>query len=92
MYATCYSMAYIVAMFTEPGAVPKNAVPIVATDDIEGGSGGRYCRPVNLSTLRKRDVCMKCAAFKPERAHHCSICDRCVVKVLKYHLVPHLVL
>jgi hypothetical protein len=25
--------------------------------------------------------CRKCRNFKPERAHHCSICGRCVVKM-----------
>ena len=69
-------------MTTDPGAVPKNAVPLTDSDDVESGTVGRYCRAVNLATLRKRDVCTKCAAFKPERAHHCTICNRCVVKVI----------
>ena len=25
-------------------------------------------------------VCKKCVAPKPPRAHHCSVCDRCVLK------------
>ncbi|CAN0448067.1 unnamed protein product, partial [Hapterophycus canaliculatus] len=28
-----------------------------------------------------RRFCRKCNAYKPVRAHHCSICRRCVVKV-----------
>jgi len=26
-------------------------------------------------------VCKKCFGFKPERCHHCSVCDRCVLKM-----------
>ncbi|CAN0403425.1 unnamed protein product, partial [Hapterophycus canaliculatus] len=25
--------------------------------------------------------CYKCDAFKPPRAHHCSLCQRCIVKM-----------
>ena len=28
-----------------------------------------------------RKLCRRCQAFKPARAHHCSICNRCVVKM-----------
>ncbi len=32
--------------------------------------------------LRKyRKFCKRCRAFKPIRAHHCSICGRCIVKM-----------
>jgi len=26
-------------------------------------------------------VCKKCLGFKPERTHHCSVCNRCVLKM-----------
>ena len=26
-------------------------------------------------------TCRRCRQFKPGRAHHCSICDRCVIKM-----------
>lgn len=25
--------------------------------------------------------CRRCQTFKPERAHHCSICQRCIIKM-----------
>lgn len=37
-----------------------------------GGSGIRR-RPTKL--------CRRCNAFKPDRAHHCSICKRCIIKM-----------
>lgn len=29
----------------------------------------------------KRRFCNKCEQYKPDRCHHCSICDRCVLKM-----------
>ena len=63
------------AMTTDPGAVPKEARPL-PTDDQE------YDPEVaaNRSTPYKK-YCRRCKAFKPTRAHHCSICQRCIVKM-----------
>lgn len=30
---------------------------------------------------RGRRMCRRCQAFKPPRAHHCSICNRCIIKM-----------
>ncbi|KAL9180025.1 hypothetical protein ACHAXT_007995 [Thalassiosira profunda] len=30
---------------------------------------------------RGRRMCRRCQAFKPPRAHHCSICKRCIIKM-----------
>ena len=54
------------AMLTDPGAVPLDAVPVPE----EG-------KP----DVCKYRTCKRCKAFKPSRAHHCSICNRCVVKM-----------
>lgn len=35
--------------------------------------------PVTIKKYRK--YCKRCKAFKPIRAHHCSICGRCVIKM-----------
>lgn len=48
-------------MFSNPGAVPRNA------------------RPLNPAHWDR--TCHKCNHFKPIRAHHCSICKRCIVKM-----------
>ena len=34
--------------------------------------------PVTVKKYRK--FCKRCKAFKPIRAHHCSICGRCIIK------------
>lgn len=30
---------------------------------------------------QKYRTCRRCRQFKPARAHHCSICERCVIKM-----------
>ncbi|CAM9444704.1 unnamed protein product [Ascophyllum nodosum] len=63
------------AMLTDPGAVSSSALPPASEVEAAGGSNGASI-PVN-----PRRFCRKCNAYKPVRAHHCSICRRCVVKM-----------
>jgi len=35
----------------------------------------------NTQQPRGRRMCRRCQAFKPPRAHHCSICKRCIIKM-----------
>ena len=44
-------------MTTDPGTVPKSAVPL----DYEVSD-----------TKNKYRICLKCDSFKPERTHHCE--------------------
>jgi len=30
---------------------------------------------------RGRRLCRRCNSFKPQRAHHCSVCKRCIIKM-----------
>jgi len=63
-------------MTTDPGSVPKNARPLI--DDEEE----RAYDPSRSKTGESfKKYCKRCKAFKPTRAHHCSICDRCIIKM-----------
>eukprot|EP00804_Cyclotella_cryptica_P013834 CCRYP_018171-RA/>CCRYP_018171-RA protein AED:0.08 eAED:0.08 QI:62/1/1/1/0.33/0.5/4/849/588 len=50
-----------------------------------GDGGGGPMNHVNSSPppppVRGRRMCRRCQAFKPPRAHHCSICKRCIIKM-----------
>jgi len=60
-------------MCTDPGAVPKDALPLL--DDVQESD------PEANDSSKFRKYCKRCQAFKPVRAHHCSICGRCIVKM-----------
>jgi len=64
------------AMTTNPGAVPPDATPL---PDPETGIT-ISAKDLNPTKLGRR-YCRRCTAFKPKRAHHCSICKRCIVKM-----------
>ncbi|XKL66173.1 hypothetical protein PGB90_009593 [Kerria lacca] len=62
-------ISHLRTMFTDPGAVPKgNACIDTFTPD-------------GLRNGQLVFKCPKCCSFKPERAHHCSVCQRCIRKM-----------
>lgn len=67
--ATLAACSHVKAMVTDPGAVPiGNATPA----------------NIQRLGLKENQVvykCSKCCSIKPDRAHHCSICQRCVRKM-----------
>ncbi|KAK0040692.1 palmitoyltransferase ZDHHC3 isoform X2 [Biomphalaria pfeifferi] len=69
----CFTMlavaSHLRAMFTDPGAVPK---------------GNATAEGIKSLGLKKGEVvykCPKCISIKPDRAHHCSVCQRCIRKM-----------
>ena len=65
--------AYFRAAGTNPGTAAKNtATPEDAV--IPDTDPDRLFKPA-------RRFCIKCSAFKPPRAHHCSICGACVMRM-----------
>ncbi|KAJ5611027.1 hypothetical protein N7510_007746 [Penicillium lagena] len=73
--------SYTVAVFTDPGsplttrgndrhrysALPITEQPDFTSYTVSSTGGSRYCK--------------KCQCPKPDRAHHCSTCKRCVLKM-----------
>lgn len=67
---------YTTAVFTNPGAttndagyatLPTTAAPQATSFTVKSNGELRFCK--------------KCQARKPDRAHHCSTCRRCVLKM-----------
>ena len=58
-------MAQLKTMFTNPGAVPRHAQPLIRAS--ESGI--------------PETICGRCDAYKPPRSHHCRICNRCIVRM-----------
>ncbi|XP_018325325.1 palmitoyltransferase ZDHHC3 isoform X2 [Agrilus planipennis] len=61
--------SHLRTMFTDPGAVPKGN----ATKEMIKQMGFREGQVIYK--------CPKCCSIKPERAHHCSVCQRCIRKM-----------
>ncbi|EQC42560.1 hypothetical protein SDRG_00290 [Saprolegnia diclina VS20] len=61
------------AMMTDPGSVPDDAIPVAL----------KYAPREEMNRLEEQRyrTCRRCKIYKPARAHHCSICERCVVKM-----------
>jgi len=61
--------SHLKAMLSDPGAVPKGN----ATKESISRMGFKDGQVIYK--------CPKCVCIKPERAHHCSICQRCIRKM-----------
>lgn len=63
-------MAHIRAVFSDPGIVP---LPHNNLDFSDMHIGNRV-------PLQKEDwtVCSRCETYRPPRAHHCRVCQRCI--------------
>ncbi|RKO88262.1 DHHC palmitoyltransferase-domain-containing protein, partial [Blyttiomyces helicus] len=59
---------YYLGVTTDAGGVPAAHDPMEERDSKARGR-------------RKPRWCKKCAGYKPPRAHHCSVCDRCILKM-----------
>ncbi|XP_059318154.1 probable protein S-acyltransferase 12 isoform X2 [Lycium ferocissimum] len=86
--------SYIKVVIQDPGSVPENW-KLVSEQNIEEGNSvalSDYASIENptptLSTdqierrqSQSRGYCSKCHNGKPPRCHHCSVCQRCVLKM-----------
>ena len=61
--------SHLKTMFSDPGAVQL---------------GNATKENIQLLGLREGEIifkCPKCSSIKPNRAHHCSVCKRCILKM-----------
>ncbi|KAK2649985.1 hypothetical protein Ddye_017474 [Dipteronia dyeriana] len=93
--------SYVMVVFWDPGSVPENWRPVLLSEEcLEAGSSSiTTSDTVGLEGLdstvsiyegldRRQQVgyCDKCRNGKPPRCHHCSVCQRCVLK-MDHHCV-----
>lgn len=82
----CISMvviSYFRTVFTSPGYVPAEPwarMPVVVTDRTDAPT--HHDHFVTTVTLRKElRFCRRCVLYKPDDAHHCRQCQRCVFRM-----------
>ncbi|XP_070583468.1 palmitoyltransferase ZDHHC3 isoform X2 [Erythrolamprus reginae] len=61
--------SHLRAMLTDPGSVPK------------GNATKEFIESLQLKPGQVVYKCPKCCSIKPDRAHHCSVCKRCIRKM-----------
>lgn len=61
------AMAHLKAVLSDPGIVPLPQIRLDFSDIVQTG-----CEHVDWT------VCSRCETYRPPRAHHCRICQRCV--------------
>jgi len=70
---------YLKAVVTDPGVIPKSWQPKARVEiDLESVKEADPDKPAEELDSR---FCKKCRVHKAPRAHHCSECDRCVLKM-----------
>lgn len=69
---------YVSAVITDPGQ-PAAEVEEELETGIHDGNVKR--------NSAHGPQCRKCSRPKPERTHHCSICKRCVLKMVKFDVI-----
>lgn len=55
--------------YSDPGAIPLSWTVSALKSDLSSPSTFRH------------NVCLRCQTIKPSRAHHCSTCRRCILKM-----------
>jgi len=90
---TMFLASYWRTVWTRPGDIPKRFQ--LTADELNSLQGNENVNnrvleeivtdkdiPVAMRTIQGGvRYCHKCAAIKPDRAHHCSVCGRCVLKM-----------
>ncbi|KAJ4728043.1 S-acyltransferase [Melia azedarach] len=90
--------SYVMVVFWDPGSVPENWRPMLSAENMEAGSssissnvgteasGSMRSFSDGLDGGTSAGFCERCQNGKPPRCHHCSVCQRCVLK-MDHHCV-----
>ncbi|KAL1161734.1 hypothetical protein V6Z11_A07G156000 [Gossypium hirsutum] len=78
--------SYIRVVLKDPGSVPENWRAVPGEESLEVGTSLAAAEDGFERRSRGGGYCIHCQNGKPPRCHHCSICQRCVLK-MDHHCV-----
>ncbi|KAL2934279.1 putative protein S-acyltransferase 16 [Bienertia sinuspersici] len=72
---------YSIALFRDPGRVPSSFIPDI--EDSQNQIQEVKRKGIAWSDFESGDLrfCQKCSHYKPPRAHHCRVCNRCILRM-----------
>lgn len=73
--------SYFRAMLTEPGMIPEEWREFIQEWESLGKAGGRRQSGTHKWSPQASSMCWQCNRRRPERAHHCSICGHCFMRM-----------
>jgi hypothetical protein len=77
--------SYMRAVFTCPGYADQRVwgskPPYVSASQAQAGVSVRQPFVTKLTSSGQLRYCVRCMLYKPDDSHHCSDCDRCVLKM-----------
>ncbi|EPE04248.1 palmitoyltransferase pfa3 [Ophiostoma piceae UAMH 11346] len=71
--------SYTTAVFSSPGSTTNDQGYSTIPANLSGSGSG--ASSLTVKSNGEMRFCKKCQARKPDRAHHCSSCRRCVLKM-----------
>mmetsp|Transcript_47122 Transcript_47122/g.88119 ORF Transcript_47122/g.88119 Transcript_47122/m.88119 type:complete len:338 (-) Transcript_47122:114-1127(-) len=73
------------AVFTDPGSVPDTPDWLPQSSRTSLGDGeAQQAQPLCHEVKQKggqRRFCQKCLKYKPDRCHHCRVCNSCILRM-----------
>jgi len=82
VWAACqFLYNFCMTSFSDAGGTRQIKPTYETTGQFEMVIGGKDDQPSRRSLLYAPNYCEHCQHWKPPRAHHCSICTRCVLRM-----------
>ena len=75
-----FSVSFYRAVTTNPGSIPDDEIWQISEKLNEDSAQAKLLleRKVTTGAIR---TCARCNRIKPDRCHHCRLCDQCVLKM-----------